>query len=130
MRLISYRHNDQPGVGVMVDEQRFVALPKAAPDLPRGLRALITAGGLAAAAAAAKGRKADLAFADVQLDPVIIDPNAIWCLALNYKLHINETGLTTSAKFPQIFLRMPCSQVGHLQPILCPRPGGRHQVRI
>jgi 2-keto-4-pentenoate hydratase/2-oxohepta-3-ene-1,7-dioic acid hydratase in catechol pathway len=123
MRLISYRQNAQPGVGVMVDDKSFVALPKVAPNLPRSLRALLEmGGGLAAAAAAAKGKAADLSFADVQLDPVIIDPNAIWCLALNYKLHINETGLTTSAKYPQIFLRMPCSQVGHLQPIVCPDP--------
>jgi 2-keto-4-pentenoate hydratase/2-oxohepta-3-ene-1,7-dioic acid hydratase in catechol pathway len=123
MRLISYRQNAQPGVGVMVDDKSFVALPKVAPNLPRSLRALLEmGGGLAAAAAAAKGKAADLSFADVQLDPVIIDPNAIWCLALNYKLHINETGLTTSARYPQIFLRMPCSQVGHLQPIVCPDP--------
>ncbi|HUZ75445.1 MAG TPA: fumarylacetoacetate hydrolase family protein [Stellaceae bacterium] len=123
MRLISYRHRNQAGIGVMVDDTRFVALPQAAPELPRSLRALIAMdGGLAKAAAAAKGRTADLAFADVALDPVIVDPNAIWCLALNYKLHIDETGLTTSAKYPQIFLRMPCSQVGHLQPILCPDP--------
>ena len=123
MRLISYRQGGERGVGVMVDDKSFVALPKAAPDLPRSLHALIEReGGFAAAAAAAKGRKADLTFADVQLDPLIADPNAIWCLALNYKLHINETGLTTSSKFPQIFLRMPCSQVGHLQPIVCPDP--------
>lgn len=123
MRLISYRQNGQPGVGVMVDDKSFVALPKTAPDLPRSLRALIELeGGFAKAAAAAKGRKADLSFNDVQLDPLVIEPNAIWCLALNYRLHIDETGLTTSGKYPQIFLRMPCSQVGHLQPIVCPDP--------
>ena len=123
MRLISYRHKGQAGVGVMVDDKGFVALPNAAPDLPRSLKAILEMdGGLATAAAAAKGKKADLTLAGVALDPVIPDPQAIWCLALNYKLHINETGLTTSAKYPQIFLRMPCSQVGHLQPILCPDP--------
>ena len=123
MRLVSYRLGGEAGVGVMVDDTHFVALPKAAPELPRSLKALLeTEGGLAKAAAAAKGRAPDLAFSDVQLDPLIIDPNAIWCLALNYNLHINETGLTTSARYPQIFLRMPCSQVGHLQPILCPDP--------
>ncbi len=123
MRLVSYRHQGAPGIGVMVDDTRFVALPKAAPQLPRSLKALIEMeGGFAQAAAAAKGKTADLGFAEVALDPVIPEPNAIWCLALNYKLHIEETGLTTSAKYPQIFLRMPCSQVGHLQPILCPDP--------
>jgi len=123
VRLISYRQNGQPGIGVMVDDKNFVALPKVAPDLPRSLKTLLeTEGGLAKAAAAAKGKKPDMSFSDVQLDPVITDPNAIWCLALNYSLHINETGLTTSNKYPQIFLRMPCTQVGHLQPIVCPDP--------
>src|SRR6185437_15571399 len=103
MRLVSYRRNGEPGVGVMVDDKGFVALPKAAPDLPRSLRALIELeGGFQKAAAAAKGKAADH--------------------RLNYKLHINETGLTTSSKYPQIFLRMPCAQVGHLQPIVCPDP--------
>jgi 2-keto-4-pentenoate hydratase/2-oxohepta-3-ene-1,7-dioic acid hydratase in catechol pathway len=123
VRLVSYRQNGQPGVGVMVDDESFVSLTKAAPDLPRSLKALIAMdGGLARAAAAAKDKKADFTFKQVALDPVIPDPQAIWCLALNYKLHIDETGLTTSAKYPQIFLRMPCSQVGHLQPIVCPDP--------
>ena len=123
MRLVSYRLKGEAGVGVMVDDKNFVALPKAAPDLPKSLKALLELeGGFAKAAAAAKGKKPDLNFSDVDLDPVIPDPNAIWCLALNYKLHINETGLTTSAQYPQIFLRMPCTQVGHLQPILCPDP--------
>jgi 2-keto-4-pentenoate hydratase/2-oxohepta-3-ene-1,7-dioic acid hydratase in catechol pathway len=123
MRLVSYHAGSEAGVGVMIDDKSFVALPKAAPDLPRSMKALIALeGGLAKAAAASKGKKADYSFSDVQLDAVIPDPQAIWCLALNYSLHINETGLTTSAKFPQIFLRMPCTQVGHLQPILCPDP--------
>jgi 2-keto-4-pentenoate hydratase/2-oxohepta-3-ene-1,7-dioic acid hydratase in catechol pathway len=123
VRLISYRQNGQPGIGVMVDDKSFVALPKAEPDLPCNLRVLLESeGGLAKASAAAKGKKADFNLSDVQLDPIITDPNAIWCLALNYSLHINETGLTTSAKYPQIFLRMPCTQVGHLQPIVCPDP--------
>src|ERR1700712_1874093 len=96
MRLISYREKNRPGIGVMVDDERFVALPKAAPDLPRDMRALIEMeDGFAKAAAAAKGRMADLRLGDVTLDPVVPVPNAIWCLALNYKLHINETGLTT-----------------------------------
>ncbi|HEX9835962.1 MAG TPA: fumarylacetoacetate hydrolase family protein [Alphaproteobacteria bacterium] len=122
MRLISYRQGGQAGVGVMVDDKGFVALSKAAPELPKTLKGILESGALAKAEAAAKGRKADLTFDQVELDPVIPDPQAIWCLALNYKLHINETGLTTSAKYPQIFLRMPSSQVGHMQPILCPDP--------
>ena len=119
MRLISYMQNGQAGVGVMVDDKGFVALAKAAPDLPKSLKAILALPtGLDRARDAAKGKKADATIADVQLLPVIPDPQAIWCLALNYKEHIEETGLTTNPDFPHIFLRVPCSQVGHEQPLV------------
>ena len=38
MRLISYHHNGHPGVGVMVDDQGFVALRNAAPICRRASR--------------------------------------------------------------------------------------------
>lgn len=123
MRLTSYRHKGTPGVGVMVDDSSFVALSSAAPDLPANLREIIAMGnGLKKAAAAAEGKPADLGFDEVELDPVITDPNAIWALALNFQTHINETGLTTSPDYPHIFLRHAASHVGHLQPLLAPPP--------
>ncbi len=119
MRLISYRHRGQDGVGVMVDDQGFVALSKAAPDLPRSLKAILALpDGLARAKAAAAGKKGDLKMSDVEMLPVIPDPAAMWCLALNYREHIQETGLTTNPDFPHIFLRVPCSIVGHDQPLV------------
>jgi 2-keto-4-pentenoate hydratase/2-oxohepta-3-ene-1,7-dioic acid hydratase in catechol pathway len=124
MRLISYHTRDHAGVGVMADEWRFVSLRQAAPALPSSLKAIIEAGpaALQAVAAAVKGREPDSRLDLVALDPVIPDPHAIWALALNFKAHIEETGLTTSKDYPQIFMRMPCSQVGHLEPLWCPDP--------
>lgn len=124
MRLISYRHHGEPAVGVMVDDTGFVALPKAAPDLPRGLRGILDLGeaGLRRCRAAAEGKQPDLRLDQVTLDPVIPDPHAIWALALNFKQHIEETRLTTSPDHPQIFLRIAASQVGGNQPMLCPHP--------
>ena len=123
MRIFSYRQGNTPGVGVIADKESFVALGEAAPDLPKTLKAILELpDGLARAKAAAATKKGLKGLAGITFDPVIPDPQAIWCLALNYKLHINETGLTTSAKYPQIFLRMPCTQVGHNRPILCPDP--------
>lgn len=123
MRLVSYRENGLPGVGVMVDDEGFVALPKAAPELPRDLRVLIEMeDGFAMTAAAVRGRAAHLRLSDVVLDPVIVTPNVIWCLGLNYALHREETGLKTSEHFPHLFQRMRSSHVGHLQPMLCPDP--------
>jgi 2-keto-4-pentenoate hydratase/2-oxohepta-3-ene-1,7-dioic acid hydratase in catechol pathway len=125
MRLISFRHNSQPDVGVMVDDTGFVALSRVLPALPRTLRGILEGGDvtLRQVAAAVRGRKADLRFDQVELDPVIPEPHALWALALNFKAHIEETQLETSKEFPQVFLRVPASQVGHLQPLVCPNPG-------
>jgi 2-keto-4-pentenoate hydratase/2-oxohepta-3-ene-1,7-dioic acid hydratase in catechol pathway len=124
MRVVSYRKTGEPGVGVMVDDESFVALPNVAPDLPRTLRGVLELGdgALDRVREAASGKSADTRFDDVILVPVIPEPHAIWALALNFKRHIEETGLTTSPDWPHIFLRTPASQVGHLQPILCPHP--------
>jgi 2-keto-4-pentenoate hydratase/2-oxohepta-3-ene-1,7-dioic acid hydratase in catechol pathway len=124
MRLISYHTRSDVGVGVMVDDWRFCALSRALPSAPNSLKAILEAGpsALAAITQAVRGREPDLRFDQVTLDPVIPDPHAIWALALNFKAHIEETGLTTSREYPQIFMRMPASQVGHLEPLWCPDP--------
>ncbi len=44
MRLISYRQDAKVGVGVMADDERFVPLPEAAPELPRTLKGLLEMG--------------------------------------------------------------------------------------
>ncbi len=122
MRVISYRHNDTPGVGVMVDDTGFVALSTAAPDLPSTLRAILEIDPeLERVRAATQGKSADMSTDDITFDPVIPEPHASWALALNYVLHIEETGLTTSREFPQIFLRMPICQVGHGQALWAPK---------
>ena len=124
MRLVSYHTRDHAGVGFMADDHRFVSLRRAAPDLPSSLKAILELGpsALKGIEAAAKGRDADFRFDQVTLDPVIPEPHASWALALNFKAHIEETGLTTSKDYPQIFMRMPCSVVGHLEPLWCPDP--------
>ncbi|HXQ50504.1 MAG TPA: fumarylacetoacetate hydrolase family protein [Stellaceae bacterium] len=123
MRLISYRKDGKPGVGVMTSDDAFVALPLAAPDLPTNLRLILALPDWQVRVRrAVEGRKPDLRLDQVALDPLIIDPNAIWALALNFQSHINETGLTTSPDYPQIFLRHAKSQVGAGQPLLCPPP--------
>lgn len=123
MRLISYEKDGQAGVGVMVDETGFVALSEAAPELPRTIRAILEmADGIELVKEAVVGRSADSDISEVMMLPVITRPNAIWALALNYKRHVKETGLTTSPDYPHLFLRIASSQVGHLQPIVCPPP--------
>jgi 2-keto-4-pentenoate hydratase/2-oxohepta-3-ene-1,7-dioic acid hydratase in catechol pathway len=122
VKVVSYRHRGQPGVGVIVGSDGVIALSRAAPGLPDDLRRILQMDPtLATVRTATAGRSADLSCADIEFDPVIREPHATWALALNYKLHIAETGLTTSPVYPQIFLRMPICQVGHKQPLWAPR---------
>ena len=122
MRIISYRNGGAASVGVMVDDNGFVPLASAAPELAGTLRAVLEMDPtLEQVRAAVAGRPAEMSIQDVAFAPVIPEPHATWALALNYTLHIEETGLTTSREFPQIFLRMPIAQVGHRQNLWAPR---------
>ena len=122
MRIISYRNGGAASVGVMVDDNGFVPLASAAPELSGTLRAVLEMDPtLEQVRAAVAGKPAEMSIQDVAFDPVIPEPHATWALALNYTLHIEETGLTTSREFPQIFLRMPIAQVGHRQDLWAPR---------
>lgn len=121
MRVISYRRNRRDSVGVMVDDARFIDVPSADPTLPPSLRQILEMrDGLDRLRAVARGKQPQIAIDEVEFLPVIPAPHAIWALALNFKKHIEETGLTTSREYPQIFMRMPASVVGHRQPLLCP----------
>jgi 2-keto-4-pentenoate hydratase/2-oxohepta-3-ene-1,7-dioic acid hydratase in catechol pathway len=118
---VSYRHQGKHGVGVVRGANGLIALANAAPDLPDDLRRILEIDpALSRVRAAAAGKSADLSLDEIAFDPVIREPHATWALALNYKLHIEETGLTTSPTYPQIFLRMPICQVGHREPLWAP----------
>jgi 2-keto-4-pentenoate hydratase/2-oxohepta-3-ene-1,7-dioic acid hydratase in catechol pathway len=123
MRLISYEDKTGRGIGVVTDETSFVALGDVAGDLPHTLRGLLEMpDGLARAKTAVAGKRGNRDLAGIRFAPVIPDPHVTWALALNFKKHIEETGLTTSAEFPHLFIRTPASIVGHLQPLQCPPP--------
>jgi 2-keto-4-pentenoate hydratase/2-oxohepta-3-ene-1,7-dioic acid hydratase in catechol pathway len=121
MKIIRYEHRGHSGIGVMADDRRFIGLLEAAPQLPPTLLGIMALGdGLEPVRRAVQGREPNLSLADVTLRPFLGRPNALWALALNFKSHIAETGLTTSREFPQVFLRTVASYVGQDEPLLCP----------
>jgi 2-keto-4-pentenoate hydratase/2-oxohepta-3-ene-1,7-dioic acid hydratase in catechol pathway len=123
MRIISYSENNAPRVGVMTGDDVFVPVADVAPQLPARLRALIEMpDGLARLRDSVGDKPGTRQLADANLLPVIPDPHVTWALALNFKTHIEETGLTTSKEFPHLFIRTPASVVGHNQRLLCPPP--------
>jgi 2-keto-4-pentenoate hydratase/2-oxohepta-3-ene-1,7-dioic acid hydratase in catechol pathway len=122
MRILSYRRNGEAGVGVVTDDDAIVPLAEAAPELPTTLRGILEMDPtLAKVRAATDGKSGSFGLDDIVYDPVIPVPHATWALALNYTLHIEETGLTTSREHPQIFQRMPICQVGHREELWAPK---------
>lgn len=66
----------------------------------------------------------DLALAEVELLPVITDPDKILCVGINYRPHVEETGRDAPER-PVLFTRFPGSQVGHGRPLV--RPSVSHK---
>ena len=130
VKVVSYRHEGKHGVGVVSGATDCIALTSAAPDLPNDLRRILESIRRCARAGGPGGKIRRLSLDDIAFDPVIREPHATWALALNYKLHIKETGLTTSQTYPQIFLRMPICQVGHREPLWAPRQEDRRSLRL
>lgn len=56
---------------------------------------------------------------EVAWRPVIPNPDKIFCVGLNYRDHVNETGRAPAAH-PVLFLRVAASQVGHRQALIRP----------
>src|SRR5882757_4251393 len=111
MRLISFRHADAAKIGAVV-EGGIVDLSGRTSSRWASLREAIAAKALPALAAAAKGAKADLPFADVELQPVIPNPDKILCIDLNYASHVGEVGRQLPT-VPSIFSRLHNTLVPH-----------------
>jgi 2-keto-4-pentenoate hydratase/2-oxohepta-3-ene-1,7-dioic acid hydratase in catechol pathway len=123
MRIISYIDGGVPSLGVLTDDATFVAVHELDPKLPRTLDALLhLPDGLAKLLRATAGAAGKHRLDNVTYAPLLQQPHAFWALALNFKTHIAETGLTTSLEHPQIFLRVPASFVPPNVPLVAPPP--------
>jgi 2-keto-4-pentenoate hydratase/2-oxohepta-3-ene-1,7-dioic acid hydratase in catechol pathway len=104
MRLLSFRHAGASKFGAVV-ESGIVDLSARTQGRWSGLRDVLTAKALPELAALAKGATADLQLADVELLPVIPDPEKILCIGLNYASHVGEVGRELP-KVPSVFSRL------------------------
>lgn len=122
MRLISFiDKKDNEAVGLIVGDG-VVDLTKRLASKPKTLRALI-ASGLWEAEPGLKDTP-DYKLADVEILPVITNPDKILCVGLNYKAHVAESPLP-QPEYPMIFTRFAASQVGHLRPMIRPQASER-----
>ncbi|MDB5458854.1 MAG: 2-keto-4-pentenoate hydratase [Caulobacteraceae bacterium] len=123
MKIIAYADGGRSRLAVVTSPGRALAVADVAPDLPDDLGAFLELPDeLARLRTAVGGRQGKLDLAALTLLPFLGRANAFWALALNFKSHIEETGLTTSREFPHMFLRTAASYVGPGQPILAPPP--------
>lgn len=123
MKIIAYADAQGTGLGIVTSSTHFVAVADIAPDLPRSLIAILEMeDGLQQLATVLGKGGPERPMAGVVLKPFLDRPNAIWALALNFKSHIEETGLQTSPHHPHLFMRTGASFVGSGEAILAPAP--------
>ena len=93
MKLATFTHLGSTRVGI-VEGEEVVDLAEAAPDVPRGMTALLAAGPAAletvARAAGGKGRR--LPLDDVRLEAPVARPPKILAIGLKYAEHARESG--------------------------------------
>jgi 2-keto-4-pentenoate hydratase/2-oxohepta-3-ene-1,7-dioic acid hydratase in catechol pathway len=104
MRLVSFRQAGAAKIGAVVDGG-IVDLSAEPAGGWRSLREAIAGNGLPALAAAARNRRAETAWNDVELLPVIPDPDKILCVGLNYASHAGEIGRELPPQ-PSVFSRL------------------------
>lgn len=117
MKLVSFIAGSRAGYGVVKDGGVVDLSTRFGQRWPT-LRDLLAGDGLAEAARAAADAP-DLVLSDLELAPVIPNPDKIICVGLNYRDHVAETGRTETPN-PALFARYAGSQVGHGQPLIKP----------
>lgn len=93
MKLSTFTHIGETRIGVVRDDG-MVDLATAAPDLPRDMLAFLQAGDKAMARAreASAGAKA-IPLAEIELRAPILNPGKILAIGLNYRDHVEESGM-------------------------------------
>lgn len=119
MEFISFVAAGKPRFGVLREDTGELVDLSAPTGIATLGEALRTLGPDALKARATRGGHL-LAATDIDsYRPVVPDPGRIFCVGLNYEEHRVEVNREPTAK-PTVFMRLPHSQVGHEQPIVCP----------
>jgi 2-keto-4-pentenoate hydratase/2-oxohepta-3-ene-1,7-dioic acid hydratase in catechol pathway len=120
MKIATFTHQGSTRIGVVVEDS-IVDLAAAAPELPRDLLGLLSAGAPAmerARRAVAGGAR--IALAEVKLEAPVSNPPIFLAVGLNYADHIAETR-AKAPDFPVFFNKqIPCVN-GPYDPIHLPR---------
>jgi 2-keto-4-pentenoate hydratase/2-oxohepta-3-ene-1,7-dioic acid hydratase in catechol pathway len=123
MKLISFRNGGRDSYGVVTD-QGIIDASILAPELGASLKEALELGSLESLAKRISQADAALKWSDVELLPVIPDPQKILCVGINYRSHVTEAGREVPDK-PMIFARFADSQTAHEGPIVRPKASER-----
>lgn len=113
MKLVTYSHNGNTSIG-RVDGEEIIDLYALAADM----RALFAIDNWQEKASSLSGD--GIAIADVTLHSPVLNPSKILAIGLNYKDHIEETGLDTP-EFPMFFNKQASAVNGPFDPIHMPK---------
>src|SRR5690349_12758349 len=120
MKLLSFVTSMRATFGVVDGDRVFdmgVRLGAGCPDLKSALQT----GALERIERLARAAPADYRVDEIRFLPLVPNPGKIVCIGLNYVAHRAEGGHQTTSPAPVTFLRVPESQVGHREPMRCPR---------
>lgn len=116
MKFVSFEYEGRESFGAVMGERVIDLCGLASATYP-DLRSLLAVTPARLEDLIATGPSVDLE--KIRFRPVIPNPSKIVCVGLNYHEHVGETGRAPSS-YPVLFLRLPESQVGHLQPLVRP----------
>ena len=123
MRLVSFQAGRGASYGLLADDGIVDLGTRLGADCPT-LRTALARHSTAALAEIGAGASPEHSSDAVTFLPVIPDPGKILCIGLNYQMNVAEGGHPDRGE-PTVFTRVPESQVGHLQPMICPRESDR-----
>ncbi|MFL9944178.1 fumarylacetoacetate hydrolase family protein [Paraburkholderia graminis] len=119
MKLVTFRRPDESiGWGIVKQDGVIDAHRRMGDALPT-LRSVLDAGP-SDKLQALSGQGPDLALAELQILPPLINPPKLIMIGLNYRAHQRELGLP-EPRNPVVIARFANSQVGHGQPLIRPR---------
>jgi 2-keto-4-pentenoate hydratase/2-oxohepta-3-ene-1,7-dioic acid hydratase in catechol pathway len=121
MKLATVDCGTGPMIAALDDSGELIDLGEVDSRLPTDMRALLELGPGALADIGSRLAKTTrrLEPGSFRFLPVVPQPQAIWCAALNYRLHIEEGAWETPTR-PPLFLRIPGSLCAHEEPIVKP----------
>jgi len=117
MKLVSFKTAGESSFGLIQGDGVIDAGKRLGPAFP-SLKSVLAAGALDTLRAL-EFRSVDHPLFAIEFEPVIVDPQKILCIGVNYMKHQQEMG-RPKPPYPMIFVRFPNSHVGHGQPMVRP----------